>query len=129
MENLGINAPVCGINQVHPHADVGNIAAMSINGVHLPSMNSCPFNSVNSSVLHKLPKLDVPTFFGNVLEWQAFWDSYESSIHTNPSLKEIQRFNCLNSLLKGESLQTVTGFSLTEVVLLMDNMKKLFKLT
>jgi hypothetical protein len=44
---------------------------------------------------------------------QAFWDSYDSAIHTNQSLTDVQRFNYLKSLLRGESLHTVTGFSLT----------------
>ena len=31
----------------------------------------------------KLPKLESMTFDGKAYEWQEFWDSFESSIHTN----------------------------------------------
>lgn len=69
--------------------------------------------SFSSSVYHRLPKLDLPTFEGDVLEWQSFWDSYESAIHTNQSLSDVQRFTYLKSLLKYEALQTVSGFAIT----------------
>ena len=42
------------------------------------SLDTC--NSSNASY-HKLPKLTLPQFNGNVTEWQTFWDCFESSIH------------------------------------------------
>ncbi|XP_069107368.1 uncharacterized protein [Argopecten irradians] len=69
--------------------------------------------STISSHYHKLPKLDLPKFSGNILEWHSFWDSFESSVHCNPSLSDVQKFNYLKSLLQNEALQTVTGFALT----------------
>ena len=30
----------------------------------------------------KLPKLDVPTFDGNIINWQSFWEQYEVSVHS-----------------------------------------------
>ncbi|XP_053406422.1 uncharacterized protein LOC123546015 [Mercenaria mercenaria] len=77
------------------------------------SANSQSYNSVHSSIYHRLPKLDLPTFNGSILEWQSFWDSYESAIHANPSLTDVQKFNYLKSLLKQDALQTVAGFALT----------------
>ena len=79
--------------------------------------NSC-FNvqnssSINCSIYHRLPKLDLPVFTGNALDWQAFWDSYDSAIHGNISLTDVQKFNYLKSLLRGEALQTIAGFALT----------------
>ena len=71
--------------------------------------------SVSSSIYHRLPKLALPIFEGNVLEWQSFWDSYESDIHTNQSFSNVQRFTYLKSLLKYEALQTVSGFAITNV--------------
>ena len=32
----------------------------------------------------KLPKLDIPTFSGNVLEWQTFWEQFRVSVHDRP---------------------------------------------
>ena len=85
----------------------------------LQSSESIPFtqfNSQSSSVCsdyHKLPKLNLTTFSGSTLDWLSFWDSYESAIHRNPSLREVQKFNYLKSLLHGDASQTIAGFSMT----------------
>jgi hypothetical protein len=52
-------------------------------------------NNCNGSNFHKLPKLDLLTFEGNILDWQSFWDSFDSAIHSNNALAEVQKFNCL----------------------------------
>ena len=51
--------------------------------------------SSNTSQFHKLPKLTLPTFDGDILKWQTFWDSFESTVHNNASLTDIQRFSYL----------------------------------
>ena len=68
-------------------------------------------SSVNAN--HKLPKLTLPSFNGNVSLWQTFWDSFESAVHSNPTLTDVQKFCYLKSQLEGEALQTVEGFVLT----------------
>jgi len=52
---------------------------------------------------HQLPKLSLPTFCGDVLSWQAFWDIFESAIHLNGSLTDVQRFNYLKTMVDGEA--------------------------
>jgi len=52
----------------------------------------------------KLPKLTLPHFNGNQVRWTAFWDSYESVIHSNDELTEVDKFNYLRSLLEGSGL-------------------------
>ena len=47
------------------------------------------------------------------MDWQSFWDSYDSAIHTNPFLSDVQKFNYLKSILRSEALQTIAGFSMT----------------
>ncbi|XP_063427239.1 uncharacterized protein LOC134710772 [Mytilus trossulus] len=77
--------------------------------MHIPSLHS---SSSTNNQYHKLPKLNLPTFKGNILDWQSFWDSYETSIHTNPTLSDAQKFNYFKSLLQGEAFQTISGFSM-----------------
>ena len=36
----------------------------------------------------QLPKLTLPKFYGDVLTWQTFWDSFEAAVHLNPSLTD-----------------------------------------
>ncbi|XP_063404398.1 uncharacterized protein LOC134687869 [Mytilus trossulus] len=69
--------------------------------------------STVSSHYNKLPKLNLPTFGGNLLEWSAFWDSYNNSVHENPSLSNVQRFNYLKSQLYGEASQSISGMQMT----------------
>ena len=82
-----------------------------IQGYHPSFVNS--YSSGNSANFHKLPKLDLSKFDGSVLEWQSFWDSFDSAIHSNSTLSEVQIFNYLKSLLEGEASNTIAGFALT----------------
>jgi hypothetical protein len=74
---------------------------------------SMPSGSLSTASNHKLPKLSLPKFNGNRLEWQSFWDSYSSGIHENISLSDVQKFNYLKTLLVGEALPVVEGLALT----------------
>ncbi|CAC5415678.1 unnamed protein product [Mytilus coruscus] len=72
------------------------------------------FSSVsNSSQNHRLPQLDIPHFDGEILQWQTFCDSYESTIHFKSNLKEIQKFSYLKAQLHGHTAQTIEGVALT----------------
>lgn len=51
----------------------------------------------------KLSNIDVPTFSGNYSEWQAFHELFNSLVHTNKSLAEIQRFHYLKKSLIGKA--------------------------
>ena len=82
----------------------------NISNFRFPDFRS---SSSYTSEHNKLPKLNLPTFDGDILQWQSFWDSYETAVHTNPTLGNVQKFNYLKSLLYNEALKTVTGFALT----------------
>ena len=57
--------------------------------------------SSSPSQYHRLPKLSLPTFNGDILQWQTFWDSFESTIHLNVNLTDVQKFSYLKSQLVG----------------------------
>ncbi|XP_053406494.1 uncharacterized protein LOC128559265 [Mercenaria mercenaria] len=69
--------------------------------------------SVHSAQYHRLPKLSLPTFDGNILQWQSFWDSFSTTVHTNPNLSDVQKFNYLRSQVDGDAARTIEGFALT----------------
>ena len=48
--------------------------------------NGATSSSVNPARV-KLPRLEVRKFSGKLEEWQEFWDSFESAIHSNDSRK------------------------------------------
>jgi hypothetical protein len=61
----------------------------------------------------KLPKLAIPPFSGDITQWVTFWDSFQSAIHKNAALVEIDKFNYLKSLLSGSALEAVSGLTLS----------------
>lgn len=61
----------------------------------------------------KLPKISLPHFRGDLLRWTAFWDSFESAVHSNDRLSEIDKFNYLRSLLEGTAYDAVAGLALS----------------
>ena len=47
----------------------------------------------------RLPRLELRKFDGNILKWQEFWDTFESTIHKNNDLHNIDKFNYIRSQL------------------------------
>lgn len=61
----------------------------------------------------KLPKIALPRFGGNLLEWPTFWDSYASAIHDNRDLSDVDKFNYLRSLLERTAYDAIAGLTLS----------------
>jgi hypothetical protein len=57
--------------------------------------------------------MSLPSFSGDILQWQSFWDSYESTIHTNVNLTDVQKFTYLKSQLEGNAARVIEGFAMT----------------
>ena len=50
----------------------------------------------------KLPKLDLTRFDRNILKWQEFWGSFDTTTHKNLSLQDMDKLNYLRGLLKSK---------------------------
>jgi len=61
----------------------------------------------------KLPKLDIFPFNGDKLRWIEFWDSFDSAVHINKSLSDIDNFNYLKNKLVGEARGSIAGLTLS----------------
>ena len=61
----------------------------------------------------KLPKLTLRPFNGEMTQWTTFWESYESSIHLNKDLSDIDKFNHLNSSLERTAREAIAGLALS----------------
>ena len=59
--------------------------------------------------LIRLPKLQLPTFSGNPLEWLTFWDSFDVAVNSNPNLEGIQKFNYPRAQLTGDAARVIAG--------------------
>nr|CAI5833148.1 unnamed protein product [Callosobruchus analis] len=57
----------------------------------------------------KLPTINLPTFDGNLQNWLEFRDIYESLIHKNESISNIQKFHYMRASLSHEPAQLIKG--------------------
>ena len=46
-------------------------------------------------------------------KWTSFWDSFESAVHNNRELSDIEKFNYLSTLLERSAREAISGLSLT----------------
>ena len=49
----------------------------------------------------KLPKIDVPTFDGNLLHWNTFWEQFDVAVHSKTGLSDAEKLVYLQHALKG----------------------------
>ena len=65
----------------------------------------------------RLPKLTLPKFNGDPLQFQTFWDSFEAAVHNNESLTGVQKFHYLRAQLLGNTSRShvIDNFPLTDL--------------
>ena len=68
----------------------------------LTSSPNSPITSPLVSTSHsfqcnRLPKLFLPSFNGNPIEWQSFLDNFRSAVHDNSAISDVQKFNYLRA--------------------------------
>ena len=83
------------------------------NKVSLISNSSSTSNSNVDEVMCKLPKLVIKEFDGSVLNWQTFWDQFESTIHSKTNISNIDKFSYLTSFLCKSAHDTISGLAPT----------------
>ena len=64
------------------------------------------------SNVSRLSKIELPVFKEDPLKWQGFWDQFQTSIHNNERISDVDRFNFLKRYLGGEALDSVDGLNL-----------------
>lgn len=67
-------------------------------------------NSTNFS--NRLPKLSLPEFDGNILEWHQYWDQFRSNIDSK-NLSDVDKLSYLKASLKGDAKRTIEGLETT----------------
>ena len=84
---------------------VGKESAASNSTAAQAPLSLCP------KVQVKLPKIDLPTFDGDVSSWQSYYQSIKVSVVDNPSLAGVQKLEYLMRSLKGSAAEAVKGFA------------------
>ena len=60
----------------------------------------------------KLPKLDVPSFDGNILNWKTFWDQFCIYVHNHTTLSDSEKLVYLQQSLRDDPTKhSIEGLS------------------
>lgn len=74
------------------------------------SLSRCPHPLENKGV--KLPKLDVPTCDGHILNWMLFWEQFSISVREHSDISDLEKLVYLQHALKdGPAKHVIEGFS------------------
>ncbi|XP_072381169.1 uncharacterized protein [Diabrotica undecimpunctata] len=71
-------------------------------------------NAQSSRPSVRLPKLNIPTFSGNFRDWPSFFDLFNSLIHHNHDLSDVEKFRFLITSISQEPLALIKGIPLTD---------------
>lgn len=61
----------------------------------------------------KLPTIDLPHFSGECQNWLEYRDTFESLIHNNKSIDDIQKFHYLRASLQGEASDIIKSLEMS----------------
>jgi len=63
----------------------------------------------------RLEPISLPTFTGNIQDWQSFYDCFRVMVHEDTGFSSAQRFYYLRSHLTGAALDLVKSVPMTDV--------------
>ncbi|XP_075163325.1 uncharacterized protein LOC142235960 [Haematobia irritans] len=88
----------------------------SITNSPLASTFVAPSNRTDAAIISdsRLPKINLPKFSGEYVEWVPFRDMYCSLVHNNGSLNRVQKFYYLKGTLSGEAASLIKTIPVTE---------------
>ena len=107
-------SPTLNVQQTEPTASpaMSSPPASNQNGAQNPPSPAMTSGNQKTARV-KLPKLEVRKFSGRLEHWQEFWDCFESAIHLNEGLSDVDKFSYLRGLLLEPARSAIAGFSLT----------------
>ncbi|XP_058828458.1 uncharacterized protein LOC131688285 [Topomyia yanbarensis] len=80
----------------------------------IPPTNNEVQNDIPSLPDLRLPRMNLPIFSGNFLEWQSFYDLFSGSVHQNPSLRPSQKLYFLKTHLAGEAATLISHLNVED---------------
>ena len=86
--------------------------AISYGIVPHPIQNS-NLHNYNISIQPQLSRQEILPFSGDPLQFQSFWEIFDSSIHSNASLAPINKFSYLKTLLTEKVKNALNSLKLT----------------
>ncbi|KHJ97293.1 hypothetical protein OESDEN_02732 [Oesophagostomum dentatum] len=87
---------------------ISSSAASNTNSQLANSVGWSSNNSTNERNIHvRRPLLEVPSFSGNFREFNTFWSVFDSLIHADRDLTEVEKFLFLKQALKGKAAAAI----------------------
>ena len=117
--NLPLSSPLSTIESSPPKTETVSNAEGTptyMNPEEITQIPNQPLNSTppTSSINRpRLPKLTLQKLNGEITKFRGFWESFQSAVHNNPDLTEVDKFNYLYSLLEGPGLRAIQGLTIT----------------
>jgi len=97
-------------------------AKQRLKSMGMQDLNAAIQAPVNS-VKVKLPTISIHPFSGEYNQWLFFKDSYIKSVHVQQDIANVQKFQILKGLLKGDALNVISALEATN-----DNYDEAWKL-
>ncbi|CAI6370378.1 unnamed protein product [Macrosiphum euphorbiae] len=79
------------------------------------SINNMSVSASTSNSRVRLEPISLPTFTGNIQDWQSFYDCFRVMVHEDNGFSSAQRFYYLRSHLAGAALDLVKSVPMTDV--------------
>ena len=92
-----------------PSISSGNIRSSPQSGLLLSGATAAS----NVVIRTKLRNLEMKSFNSRLTEWQTFIDCFDSAVHSNPKLGNIDKMNYLKSLVEDPAAASIKGLPLT----------------
>ncbi|CAL1272539.1 unnamed protein product [Larinioides sclopetarius] len=80
-------------------------------------------NSIKSQISKKLPKIELPSFNGDLEDWLSFREVFMSNVINNDDLTKLDKLQYLFACVKGNAAKLIRGFAVCE-----DNLKNCWEI-
>ena len=77
------------------------------------SITSPSVSTSHSFQCNRLPKLVLPSFNGNPLEWQSFLDNFRPAVYDISAISDVQKFNYLRAQSRDGAERVIARLPLT----------------
>lgn len=62
----------------------------------------------------RLSPISLPSFSGNIQEWESYFDCFKAMVHNDENCPAAQKFSHLRSTLSGQALDVIKGLPMTK---------------
>ena len=106
--NLALEMQNGSVGRRSSVSSAGTLRSAQVDGANDHGTIAAPVGA--PPAVANLPRLNLPFFYGDPIEWPAFWQAFESSMERQ-NFRDVDKLNYLFSYLKGKAARAVQGYS------------------